>query len=106
MSRPLYFALALLMTGGITYLIRLLPILFVRKRIKNRFFKSFLYYVPYAVLATLAFPDILYCAENPASGLTAAAVCALLAYRGKGLIACMLGGVVAVIATESLFLLF
>ena len=94
------------MTGGITYLIRLLPILFVRKRIKNRFFKSFLYYVPYAVLATLAFPDILYCAENPASGAVAAVMCAVLAYRGKGLITCMFGSVIAVLAVESLFLLF
>lgn len=93
------------MTGGVTYLIRLLPLLFVRKRIKNRFFKSFLYYVPYAVLATLAFPDILYCADHAISGAAAAIVCGLLAYKRKGLITCMLGSVIAVLAVESIYLL-
>ena len=45
--------------AGTTYLIRALPMLLVRKKIKNRFVQSFLYYVPYAVLAAMTVPAIL-----------------------------------------------
>ena len=41
-----------------TYIIRALPITILRKEIKSQFLKSFLYYVPYAVLASLTFPAI------------------------------------------------
>ena len=105
MNKTVYFLLALLITAGITYLIRLLPILFVRKRIKNEFLKSFLYYVPCVVLSVLAFPAILTATGNLASGIAAAAVCALLAYRNKGLITCMMGSVMAALAVEILLLI-
>ena len=35
----------------VTYLIRMLPLVIFRKKIENRFIRSFLYYIPYAVLA-------------------------------------------------------
>ena len=43
----------------VTYLVRMLPLVFMKKKIENRFIKSFLYYVPYAVLAAMTFPAIL-----------------------------------------------
>lgn len=100
MDKTVYFVLALLVTAGITYLIRLLPLLFVRKRIKNEFLKSFLYYIPYVVLSVLAFPAILTSTGNLASGIAAAVVCAILAYMNRGLIVCMLGSVSAALVTE------
>jgi branched-subunit amino acid transport protein len=39
--------------AGVTYMVRLLPILFIRRKIKNRFIRSFLYYIPYAVLTVM-----------------------------------------------------
>ena len=42
-----------------TYLIRVIPLLLLKKPIKNRFFRSFLFYAPYATLASLTFPAIL-----------------------------------------------
>ena len=54
------FLLYLLAMAGTTYLIRLLPMLFIRRKIENRFIKSFLYYIPYAVLAAMTFPAALY----------------------------------------------
>lgn len=100
MSREMYFFLALLATAGITYLIRCLPLVFVRKRIKSRFIRSFLYYVPYVVLTALAFPSILYCTDSPVSGIAATVACAVLAYLGKSLITCALGGIVAVVLVQ------
>lgn len=34
----------------VTYLIRVLPLTLIRKQVRNRFFRSFLYYVPYVTL--------------------------------------------------------
>ena len=102
MSKELYFVLALVATAGVTYLIRVLPLLFVRKRIKNRFFRSFLYYVPYVVLSALAFPAILYCTDSMITGALSALACGLLAYKGRSLITCMLGSVVTVVIVEGI----
>lgn len=105
MSHTVYFILALLLTAGITYLIRLLPLLFVRKRIKNKFLKSFLYYVPCVVLTVLAFPAVFTSTGNFASGIAAAVVCTALACMRRGLITCMLGSVATALAVELIFIL-
>lgn len=102
MTKEVYFVLALLATAGVTYLIRSLPLLLVRKRITSRFIRSFLYYVPYVVLSVLAFPAILYSTDSMLAGVAAAVACAVLAYLGKSLMTCMLGGIVAVIAVQSI----
>ena len=49
----------LLVMAGVTYLIRALPFVLVNKKIENRFLNSFLYYIPYTVLAAMTFPAIL-----------------------------------------------
>lgn len=105
MSENMYFALVLLLTAGVTYLIRLLPLLFVRKRIKNKFLKSFLYYVPCVVLSVMAFPAILLSTEHMVAGIAAAVICALLAYKRQGLIVCMMGSVAAALICEVIYVL-
>ena len=102
MSFSTYFICALAVTGGVTYLLRLLPLLFVRKRITSTFFRSFLYYVPYVVMSTLAFPAIFLSTENIITGILATAVCALIAFMGKGLILSMIGSMVTVIVVEQI----
>lgn len=99
------FLLALLIMAGVTYLIRLLPILFVRKRIKNTFIRSFLYYVPFVVLATIVFPAILFSTGNLLSGLIATVACVILAYFDRGIITVSVGGVCAALLVELLLLL-
>ncbi|MBQ6544305.1 MAG: AzlD domain-containing protein [Lachnospiraceae bacterium] len=66
--------LSLIIMCGTVYLIRLLPLLFLRREIKNRFIRSFLHYVPYVTLAVMTFPAILSAAENPLCGLFALAI--------------------------------
>ena len=39
---------------------RFLPFVFIKRKITSPFWKSFLYYLPYAVLAALTFPYVLY----------------------------------------------
>ena len=49
----------ILLMAAVTYLIRALPLLFIRQRITNPFIRSFLSYVPYVTLSVMVFPDVL-----------------------------------------------
>lgn len=60
----------ILTMAAVTYLIRMLPLTLLHKKIQSRFFKSFLYYVPYAVLAAMTIPAVF---ESTGSFVTAAA---------------------------------
>ena len=42
----------------VTYLIRVIPLTFFRKKIENPYIQSFLYYVPYTCLTAMTFPAI------------------------------------------------
>lgn len=70
----------------VTYVIRMVPLTLFRKEWKSPFLRSFLYYVPYAVLGAMTFPAIFSATGETISSLSAAAVAILLAYRGKGLV--------------------
>ena len=76
----------------VTYLIRMLPLVIFRKKIENRFIRSFLYYIPYAVLAAMTFPAAV-------AGLI---VALLLAFFEKGLLTVALSSCVAVFVIEFL----
>ena len=79
------FWIYLLILSGSTYLIRALPFALVKHNIKNRFIKSFLYYIPYAVLAAMTLPAVIYSTGNIASGVVGLIVGLIFAYKGKGL---------------------
>ena len=71
--------------AAVTYLIRMLPLALIKEKITNKFFKSFLYYVPFVTLAVMTFPAILDATENVWSALTAFVVSMIIAYAGGGL---------------------
>lgn len=61
----------ILLMALVTYLIRVIPLTLLKKPIKNRFLKSFLYYVPYITLAAMTFPAVMEVTSNPIFGLIA-----------------------------------
>ena len=63
--------LYILVMAAVTFLVRVLPLTLIRREIKNRFIRSFLYYVPYVTLAVMTFPAILSATASPISGLAA-----------------------------------
>ena len=79
------FWIYLLILSGSTYLIRAVPFAAVRKRITNPYVRSFLYYIPYAVLAAMTLPAALYATGNIVSGAAGLLVGGVFAYRGKSL---------------------
>lgn len=100
------FLLYLLVMGGVTYLIRMLPFVFVRKKIANRYILSFLHYIPYAVLSAMTVPACFYAMGNVWSATAGVGMALVLAYRGKGLLAVAAGACAAVFLTELLILCF
>lgn len=77
--------LYLLVMFAVVYAIRVLPLTLVRKPIRNRFIRSFLYYVPYVTLAVMTFPAIVEATQSPLAGAAALAVGIVLAWFGAGL---------------------
>ena len=91
-------AIYIAVMAGVTYLIRMLPFAFFRKKIKSRFFRSFLYYIPYAVLSAMTIPAIFYTTHNIWTAVAGTAIALILAFLEKPLI------IVAVAAAGTAFL--
>ena len=86
MLRP-GFLLYLLVMAGVTYLIRALPLLLVKKKIQNRFLLSFLYYMPYAVLSVMTVPAVFFATGSIYSAVLGFLVAVTLAFLRKSLLA-------------------
>lgn len=84
----------------VMYLIRMLPLTLIRKEIKNKFIRSFLYYVPYVTLSVMTFPSILYATSSIWSALAGFAAAVILAYSGGGLFKVSIGACLAVLILE------
>lgn len=80
------FFIYLLISAGVTYLIRMIPLVLVKRKIHNKFLLSFLYYIPYTVLAVMTVPAIFYSTSGIYSAAAGLAVALLLAYFKKSLL--------------------
>ena len=89
-----------------TYLVRLLPMTVFRKKITNRFIRSFLYYVPYACLAAMTFPAMLFATDHFLSALLGLIVACLLAYFKRSLILVAASTCATVLLTELIIQVF
>ena len=67
------------------FIIRVLPLTLIRKKIKNKTLRSFLFYVPYVTLAVMTFPAIIYATESVWSGVAALIIGVVLSYVGVSL---------------------
>jgi len=95
----------LLVMAGVTYLIRMLPLTVFRKEIKSVFVKSFLHYVPYAVLGAMTFPDVMYSTGSLWTALVGLVVAIVMAWRGRSLLTMAIGACLAVAAAQGVMML-
>lgn len=95
-----YIALAMLLMALVTYIPRVLPLVAVRRKIQSPFIQSFLYYMPYAVLAGMTFPAIFYATDSAVSATVALVVALVLSYAGRGLVSVALAAVAAAFIVE------
>ena len=78
--------LYILVAAGVSCLIRVLPLTLIRRKIKNPFLRSFLYYVPYVTLAVMTFPAIITAPQIPLAGILALAVGIIAAWKGVNMV--------------------
>ncbi len=98
MHHNVYIYIAVM--AGVTYLIRMLPLTLIRKEIKNKFIRSFLYYVPYVTLAVMTFPSILSATGSVWSAWAALAVGIILAWFGQSLLTVSVAACLTVFVLE------
>lgn len=91
--------IAVLLMSVVTYLPRAIPVSIFRKEIKSKYFKSFLNYIPYAVLGALTFPEILYSTGNLLTALSGTFVALFLAYKEKSLVIVAMAAILTVYLT-------
>ena len=90
----------LLVMAGVTYLVRMVPMVLVKRKIKNTFVRSFLYYVPYAVLSVMTIPAIFYSTSYTISAICGFALALVLSYFNKSLLTVAASACGTVLAVE------
>ena len=93
----------LIIIAGVTYLIRMIPMALIRKKIKNKFILSFLYYVPYAVLSAMVVPAIFFASGNVITAFVGFAVAVFVAIFTKSLVLVATCSCLSVFITEFIF---
>lgn len=99
------FFLNLAVMAGVTYLIRAVPLVLCRGEVTNRFMRSFLAYVPYAVLGAMTFPAILYSTNGFISSIAGTIVALVLAFCRRELLTVALGACAASFLVKALMFL-
>ena len=92
--------LYILVMAAVTYLIRMLPLTLIRRPIKSRFLRSFLFYVPYVTLAVMTFPSIVNATSSPIAGLAALVLGIAAAWLGANLLQVAVGCCAVVLVLE------
>ncbi len=92
--------------AGVTYLIRMTPLMVFRRKITNRYIQSFLYYVPYAVLGAMTIPSVLYSTDSMISAAIGLITAFILAFFNRSLITVAVVASLAAYAGEWLVALF
>lgn len=96
------FFVYLLIMAGSTCLIRAVPFAVIPNKIENRFVKSFLYYVPYAVLSAMTVPAVFYATDYILSAADGLLFAVLFAFREKNLTIVAATACIAVFVTEGI----
>ncbi len=94
------FFIYILVMAGVTYLVRMLPLVLVNKPIKNKYILSFLYYVPYTVLSVMTVPAIFYATDSYISAFIGFIVAIIAAFFKRSLVQVAVLSSVAVLITE------
>lgn len=102
-----HLALYLVVMALVTYLIRMIPFTLFRKEIKSTFFRSFLAYVPYAVLGAMTFPSIFFATSSLPSAIAGTVVALILAFFRRSLLTVAVGasGTALVVELVMMYLL-
>lgn len=89
--------------AGITYMLRVLPVTLIRKKIKSPYINAFLNYVPFAILGALTVPDVFYSTQDMVSAILGTIAALIVAYLGRGLLTVTISAILTVLVYGLLF---
>lgn len=72
--------------AGVSFLLRVTPLLLISKPIKNQFIQSLFYYMPYVTLSVMTVPAIFTITENPVCGAGALVTACITAWITSNLV--------------------
>lgn len=98
-TKMIYVAFVL---GAVVLAIKLLPLIFLKHKIKNKFLNSFLAYIPYAVLTSMTFPEVFHSTSSIVSASVGAVAAVILSYFGQSLVVVTLSSSAVVFVVEQL----
>ncbi|MGN1316657.1 MAG: AzlD domain-containing protein [Acutalibacteraceae bacterium] len=94
------FFVYLLVMAGVTYLVRAIPMVLIKEKIKNRFILSFLHYIPYTVLSAMTVPAIFYATDSPITAAVGFGVAIIAALFERSLVQVAALSCLGVLVTE------
>lgn len=97
--------LYILISGAVSFAVRVIPLTLIKRKIENKFIKSFLYYLPYVTLAVMTFPAIINAAQSPIAGIIALVAGIVAAWRGANMFTVAIISCVVVFVFENFILL-
>ncbi len=100
MTDTLYLCLSIAIMAVVTYLIRMLPLAAIRKKIRSPFVLSFLYYVPYAVLTAMTIPGIFFSTGSVITACVGLAAALAAAFFNRGLLTVAISACAGVLLAE------
>ena len=96
------FLIYLIVTAGTTYLVRMLPLVLMKGKIRSRFLLSFLHYIPYAVLSVMTIPAIFSATGDLRTAAAGFVVAMVLSWKGRSLLTVAAAACAAVLLAELL----
>lgn len=94
------FFIYLLAMAGITYLIRAVPLIFIKKRIENVYLLSFLKYMPYAILSVMTVPMCFYATGSFVTAAAGFVVAVILSLMNKNWFEVSIGASIGALISE------
>lgn len=89
--------------GAVSWLMKIIPFVFFKKKIGNKFLSSFLYYIPYAIMTSMTIPEVFHSTSSFGSAAVGVGVAILLSLLDRSLLTVSLSSTVAVFLIEKIF---
>ncbi len=96
------FIVYLAVMAGVTYLVRMIPMVLIKEKIKNKFVLSFLHYIPYTVLSVMTVPACFYATGNPITAAVGFVVAVIAALFERSLLQVALLSCTGVLVAEAI----
>ncbi len=100
------FFVYLFVMAGVTYLVRAIPMVLIKEKIKNKFVLSFLHYIPYTVLSAMTVPAIFYATDSPITATVGFIVAVVAALFERSLVQVAAFSCLGVLVTEIVIKMF